>query len=109
MLVAEKEKQPFLDDRSAQPRARIAAREKRIRIERAALESWIGRHVVVPEIKISAAMEIVAARSGYDVDAASRGDPCRRVKVHRRNLELLHHFLREVHRRAAFNFVVDNA
>jgi hypothetical protein len=64
---------------------------------------------MVAKKEIGTAVKIVAAGPRDDVDRATDSDPSRGVKICGRDLELLHHFLREVHGGAAFHLVVDDA
>src|SRR5262249_41899650 len=101
--------QAILDCGAADPDAGIPAGEKRIRVECAALQARISRHVVVPEIEIGAAVEIVASRAGDNVDASRRSDSSRGIEIHGLNLELLRPFVVEFLGLPAFVFAVDAA
>src|SRR5947209_866488 len=81
VLVADEEEQTIFDSGSADPHAGILAGEERIRVERAALQAGVSRHVVVPVIVISAAVEIVASRASNYVDASGRSDSCGRIEI----------------------------
>src|SRR5580700_3220246 len=64
---------------------------------------------MVAEEEVSAAMQFIASRARDNVDRSGSPDAGRKVENILRKLELLDHFLRQVHGRAAFHFIVDSA
>ena len=101
VLVAGEEEQPVLHDGTTKSEPCLAAREKRVGIERIALERGIDRQVVIAEIEEAGAMELVGSAAGDDIDCAARRDARGEIEIHGGDLELLHHFLREVLRSTA--------
>jgi len=92
-------------DRTADQKTRVLALKERA----GRREARVGCKVVVAVIVIRAAVKLVGAGSGDDIYGAGRGDARGGVEVQRRELKLLHNFLREVHRGAAFHLVVDDS
>ena len=74
VLVVEEEEQFVLLDRPTQPKTGVPAGEERILRPRIAHQIGIRGGVVVAEKEVSAAMELVGARPGDDVDGASGRD-----------------------------------
>src|SRR5262245_60681280 len=107
VFVGGEKEEAILDDRSAHPQAALPAREKRVRRQGVALQSGVGRHVVIAEEEKAAAVQLVAAAARNDVDGAGGGDPCGEIEVDARDLEFLNDFLGEVLLSAAVNRIVD--
>ena len=87
----------------------MAAGEERIGGERVAAEGGVSGEVIVAEEVIGAAVEIIAAGAGDDVDGAAGGDAGGEVKIGGRNLEFFDDFLGEILGGAAFERVADVA
>src|SRR5262249_18866441 len=92
-------------DRAAQYKSSLPPGEEGIICNRGPTQARIGRHIVIAEIKISGAVEIVAAAARNDVDGPESRDARRKIEVRARKLELLHDLLREVLPRAALDRV----
>ncbi len=107
VLEAGEEEQPIPSDRAAHGEAYLPAGEEGIRIGRIALESRIGRQVVVAKEEEPAAVIPVASGARDDVDGARIRQPRRQVEVGARELELLDDLLGEVLRNASVQGVVD--
>src|ERR1700676_2847966 len=99
MLQIEEEEQFVLDDWTTNPKARIAPREKRVRVEGAPLQGGVRGHIMIPVEEIGATVKIVTARSRDNVNRSPGCDAGGQIEVHRGHLELLYDFLGKVHRR----------
>ncbi len=71
VLEVEEENQSVLKNRTTDCAAGIPARKERIRSKGLPLKPGIGRHVVIAKVEIGAAMIVVAAGAGHDVDRAT--------------------------------------
>src|SRR5580658_9371817 len=78
---------------------------------RGALQSRESSHVVIAVEEVAAAMKIVGTAARDNVDLPAGSNAAGRVEVHRRHLELLNHFLRNVQTGGpiAFPFVIDDS
>src|SRR5436309_2365568 len=88
LVVAEKEQLVFLDG-TAHAEAVLPAHEEGIRIKGIAPQRRIGCHIVIAEEKESAAMKLIRARAGDDIDGARRDRAGGKVEVERADLEFL--------------------
>src|SRR5262249_28577687 len=88
-------------DGPAEGETELSPLEERIEIRRVTVQSRIRGQLVVAEEIESGAVEIVASGARDHVDRPCGGNTGRKVKIHGRNLELLHHFLGEAHLRAS--------
>src|SRR5262249_52984857 len=109
IFEVEEEMNLVLFDRSAENEPAISPGEERIVGDRSPTQARIGGQVVIAEIEVSSAVEIVAAAARHDVDRAERRNTRREVEVRARKLELLHYLLRKILPRAAFHRVADVA
>ena len=100
------EEQLVLLDWTADGKPALTPSEERI-LHKSTIEHRIRTQVVIAEVEVANAVEIVAAGLGDDVDRAEGGKASRQVEVHAGQLELLHGFLREIHAAAAFYHVAD--
>src|SRR5579862_5527700 len=96
MLVVEEEEELVFYDRAAQPESGVAAFKERIREQGIVGQQRISRHVVVPEEVIGAAVQVVAAGSGDDVQGSRSANASGQVEGVLLELKLLDHFLRQV-------------
>src|SRR5439155_26306438 len=71
LVVAEKEQLVFLDG-STHAESVLSANEKGIRIKGISPQRRVGRHIVIAEEKEAAAVKLIGARAGDDVDGPGR-------------------------------------
>src|SRR5215813_3083357 len=94
LVVGEKEQLVLLDG-SADAEAVLPAHKEGIRIEGIAPQRRIGGHIVIAEEKEAAAVKLVGARAGDDVDGAGRDGSRGKVEVEGADLEFLDGFRRK--------------
>src|SRR5579871_6724188 len=109
ILKIEEEKQFILDKRTAHPKSGILSLEEGVRQESASFQHRISGHVVIAIEIEGAAVIIVAARAGNDVDGSNTTEAVRYVVVQGCDLKLLHHFLGEVNHRSSPIVHIHNA
>ena len=81
VFVVDKEECFVGQDRAADKKAWIAAREKRVRIERITLQERIRSHVVIAIEKQRASVKLIASGASYHVNGSHAGDSCRQVEI----------------------------
>src|SRR5262245_2253296 len=93
VFEVEEEMELVLFDRPAQQKTALPPGEEGIICNWGPSQARVGRHIVISEIEISGAVEVVAAAPRHDVDGPKGRDSRREVEVRARKLELLHHLL----------------
>src|SRR5207302_4245146 len=109
VFEVEEEERLVLLDRADQEKAALPPGEERIVGNRRATQRRVSRDVVIAEVEVCGAMKTVAPAARHHIDRAEGGNPGREVEIGARKLELLHHFLREVLPRSAFDRIADIA
>src|SRR6266850_660809 len=88
LVIAEKEQLVLLNG-TTQAEAVLPAHEEGVRIEGISPQRRIGGHIMIAEEEESAAVKLIRARSGVDVDGARRDGTGGKVEVEGADLELL--------------------